>query len=166
MIAKNELRHAQIMIQQTQLTAAQERERLQLQIEEDKRQIEELQQQMSNDNRPASIYRYKHNGRLLYIGKDQNANQTRAKEHLTQRRKIVTQYQLIDIVLASIPENEITLEIQPCSYDECPALEIESIRSDSPLYNQQHRPDEYKCTICQKKYQYRGWFERHLQVHA
>lgn len=61
---------------------------------------------MKDDNRICSIYRIidKQTGELLYIGKDKSQIQNRFQQHLTERRKIVSNHQLIDIKLASLEE--------------------------------------------------------------
>ncbi len=60
-----------------------------------------------------SIYRItdRRTGELLYIGKDKSQLQNRFQQHLTERRKIVSNYQLIDIKVATIDEQDIQVHI-------------------------------------------------------
>jgi hypothetical protein len=64
---------------------------------------------------------------LVYVGKDMSLSQGRVRQHLASIKQIITNFQLVDIYLASKPEEDITFEYIPTRYDETARIEAEMI---------------------------------------
>ena len=69
---------------------------------------------------------------------------------------------MIDIGLASIPDEEITTEIIHCTKADCSEMEKYYIEQDEPIYNQRLNPQSrHNCRKCNKEYKSRGSLAKH-----
>jgi hypothetical protein len=74
---------------------------------------------------------------------------------LTERRKIVSNYQLIDIKLATIDEQDIQVCITNHIQAEVNHAEQIAIQQEEPTYNQSQSSRTYTCQGCSKIYKSR-----------
>lgn len=138
-------------------------------LEESNRLLEAKDQQIQKLKypNPESVYHIynKRTNELLYVGKDCSKDQNRLQKHVTARNGIIMQnIQLIDLVLATMDDEDIDTRSFPCKPGEADQTETDHIQMYKPIYNIAKTDRRFRCSLCKCKpdgYKTRKAFIKH-----